>query len=269
VGKRAYLLLLLLPISLLLAKPRTKGFSLDKITGSHRYDSRYDHPPHCDLTPILSQNYHYLGSGKECYAFSSEDEKYVIKFFKQKHISLKPWQKALPFLFKEKVRRRLALRESTFQSYLIAFEIIPHLTHVIYLHLNQTDHLNPKLTLTDQNNTPFTLNLNEMEFLIQRRAQPLLMALKDRPERSYIDSIVELIRQRRALNIIDDDLNCERNLGILNGKAMSIDIGEFRMGIPPLTLKEEVQAATIDLKSYLSEHNSEQNQSLISLIDSL
>src|ERR1700722_2869530 len=38
------------------------------------------------IDKILSQNFTYLGKGAQSYAFESQDQKFVLKFFKFKHI---------------------------------------------------------------------------------------------------------------------------------------------------------------------------------------
>ena len=68
---------------------RTKGFCLKKIVSYHEYHPKWDIGPLTSeqeslLNEISSQTFRYLGSGKECYAFESEDGKLVLKFFKQK-----------------------------------------------------------------------------------------------------------------------------------------------------------------------------------------
>src|SRR5205085_10468413 len=39
-----------------------------------------------NLEKILSQTFSYIGKGAQCYAFKSEDGKFVLKFFKFKHL---------------------------------------------------------------------------------------------------------------------------------------------------------------------------------------
>src|SRR5688572_10653905 len=38
------------------------------------------------ISQILNQEYTYIGKGAQCYAFGSQDGKYVLKFFKFKHL---------------------------------------------------------------------------------------------------------------------------------------------------------------------------------------
>lgn len=255
---------------------RTQGFSEKKIRAHHPYDARFECRFTVDVNPLFDQEYHYLGSGKECYAFESADGAYVIKFFKQKHMSLKPWQKALPFFFREKIERRNNLREKCFTSYMLALQDLAEETGTLYLHLNKTNHLNKKLKLYDNKKRAFTLNLDEVDFLVQKKATPILKAIEEymskkdiKKAKESIKSIVSLIQSRRGKEILDLDLNCERNLGLLNGKAISIDIGEFRKGRSKRSLKSEVTEATQDLKAWLESHYPELKEYLDKTIDDL
>lgn len=64
------------------------GFSVRKISSKEEGKGAWEPLP-CsqemldDLChQVFSQRYRYLGSGHQCYAFESEDEQFVIKFFK-------------------------------------------------------------------------------------------------------------------------------------------------------------------------------------------
>jgi len=41
---------------------------------------------HQELAQILNQKFSYIGKGAQCYAFVSDDQLYVLKFFKFKHL---------------------------------------------------------------------------------------------------------------------------------------------------------------------------------------
>src|ERR1700722_15254629 len=44
-----------------------------------------------ELNTILSQDYYYLGKGCQSYVFSSQDDQYVIKFFKYQRFRPQAW----------------------------------------------------------------------------------------------------------------------------------------------------------------------------------
>ncbi|MDX8430582.1 MAG: hypothetical protein SNF33_02080 [Candidatus Algichlamydia australiensis] len=221
-----------------------KGFTVHKIESHHPYQEEWDVAtdlPADKLNQILSQSYHYLASGKECYVFSSDDEQYVIKFFKQKHMDttgLRP------------KKRRDELRKKTFSSYKIAYERLREETQLLYLHLTKSQHLKRKLHLTDNFHRPFTLDLDQAEFLIQRQGTPLLAYLEDKPEEVRQKMLAKLkifIQNRIDKGIHDADNNCERNLGVIEGEIFEIDIGEFSLTNEEFDVEKEIYEATKDL----------------------
>ena len=67
-----------------LAINRTDGFKSNLITRLDKVDDTYkiDVEKNLEETKeILSQNFHYLTRGRECFIFESQDKKYVLKFF--------------------------------------------------------------------------------------------------------------------------------------------------------------------------------------------
>lgn len=256
---------------------RTKGFSLKKITSYHTYNPKWEIGPLNEeqealLDRIASQPFFHLGSGKECYAFVSEDSELVIKFFKQKHMhthsiltmwpfSLSPYLKTL---HEVKFQRRSHLRNQTFMSYWIGYNYFADRTGLLYLHLNQTKNLNRQIEITSLNGRKFLLDLDKMEFLIQKRADSVfdyLKALKSenktKEAKQAIGSILDLVITRSNQGIFDSDNNCERNIGFMDGRASLIDVGEFRLSPSRYPLPEEFYSATEDLHQWLSENDPE------------
>lgn len=256
---------------------RTKGFCLKKIVSFHTYNPKWDIGPFTEqqealLDQIGSQPFHYLGSGKECYAFVSDDQELVIKFFKQKHMRTQSLLSLWPFslspylktLYQSKVQRRSHLRDKTFGSYFIAYNHFPDRTGILYLHLNQTDTIKRKITLLPPKRGQLTLNLDSMEFLVQKRADrvftyldALLKENKIKEVKQAIGSILDLLITRSKSGISDFDNNCQRNIGFMEGRASLIDVGEFRLMPPSYPTEEDFHAATDDLKKWLETRNSE------------
>jgi hypothetical protein len=251
---------------------RTKGFSVKKILSEHSYSPRWDFGSPSDeqcalLDALASEPFTLIGSGKECYAFVNTSGTYVIKFFKQKHMRTQsaldylPLAKHLKMLYQETVNRRQNHRNRLFTSYQIAYERLPFQTGVLYLHLNKTHHLKKTLHLLEPSGKKHTLDLDNMEFLVQKRAYSILETLsalmEDHQEeraRACIHSILDLITERRALGIGDDDLNCTHNLGLIEEKAVQIDVGEFYLTLPTVPTRDDFTAATDDLRRYLELH---------------
>ncbi len=254
---------------------RTQGFCIEKIKSNHSYDPRWETgeltPSQKELVEKLSaQTFSYLASGKACYAFVSEDNEYVIKFFKQKHMYPNPLYDKIPLptkyrnLADQKKITRHMLREKTYKSYLIAYTVLNEETATELLHLNKKKVIHKKFHFVDQHGEKFSLRLDKMEFLIQKKASPIFDAIAQCMQENQIDQAKDLINnilshvsKRSLKGVSDSDLNCENNLGVCNGKIVEIDIGEFT--IDPSSqdqyiVLKEMKETTNDLKKWLTHH---------------
>ncbi len=260
-------LLLFIPVYFTTIK-RTKGFSYKKIHSRYAYDSRWDFGPPNEkqralLEKVTKKPFTLLGSGKECYAFVSADGETVIKFFKQKHMKTHyllnyfPLSREIKMVRNEMLNRHKALRNKLYQSYQIAYQKLSEETSVLYLHLTKTKHLKLPIHLEYGGGKRLTLKLDDMEFLIQKRATPILDYLRAHPDKGKetIDAILTLLRTRRGKGVGDSDIDCRKNLGFLNGRAIQIDIGEFFPALPTLPDRQELELATLDLRAFLEENH--------------
>lgn len=249
---------------------RTKGFCYTKIHSRYGYDHRWDFgtpskKQEALLDRITKQPFTLLGSGKECYAFVSSDGNIVVKFFKQKHMRTQyvlnylPLSTRMQSVQNEMLNKHKAKRNALYQSYQIAYERLPEETGVLYLHLTKTKYLKRAILLKISDKKSLKLKLDDMEFLVQRRAYSIFDELKAHPEngKEIISSIVELIENRNKKGIGDNDINCERNLGIIGKKAVQIDVGEFYPSVPKVEIQDELKQATIDLHTFLEQNHPE------------
>lgn len=259
------LALFLCTLTYLTCIKRTKGFCYTKIHSRYAYDHRWDFGPPSKnqealLDRIAEQHFTLLGSGKDCYAFVSSDGKIVVKFFKQKHMRT---QYVLNYLLlsmrTEALNKHKAKRNALYQSYQIAYERLPEETAVLYLHLTKTKYLKRTIVLKISDRKTLRLKLDDMEFLVQKRASSIFDELKAHPEKGkeIISSVVELITNRNKKGIGDNDINCERNLGIVEGKAVQIDVGEFYPSVTKIGIQKELKQATIDLYTFLQQNQPE------------
>lgn len=250
------ILLLFLVVSLFAGCSRSKGFTLRKITSSYGADPRWevesDLSPK-DLAALLQGPYTYLGSGNHTYAFVSADEKTVIKFFKQKHMRVQA-----PFLSSETKLRRAKERYESFSSYLLAYEKLRPETGLLYLHFNPTRYLHQTVTLIDQHGKKHRINLDDMEFLVQKKATLSFDHLSQLfSEGAYdkaissICSLLHLVAKRNQMGIYDKDLQFYKNFGFIDNQAVEIDIGEFRVGQEVRPTREELQALSFQLKEFI------------------
>ena len=235
---------------------RAKGFALKKILSHHASDPRWNTINLSSdqknlLDQILSYPFTYLESGNHCYAFVSEDGRFVLKFFKQKHMSSQSLVDYLPmpakslFYPSKKMKRRQKEREKSFSSYKIAYEHLKKETGLFYLHLNKTNHLKKTVILLDPHGNQIPVDIDNMEFLIQRKVEVgythLSNLLKEGKKDDAMESIVSLlniITHRMEKGFFDKDLQFYKNFGFIDNQAIEIDIGEFQVANKELQPKE-------------------------------
>ncbi len=249
---------------------RPKGFTLKKITSHHASAPEWEVEntmSRMELASLMGSQCHYLGSGNHTYAFVSDDDEAVIKFFKQKHMRIKTGTDSLSIFVKKifhsvrKIDQRTKERQDSFSSYKLAFEKLPEETGMLCLHLNKTDTLNLSLTLIDQNGKTFEVSLDEMEFLIQKKATLVFHHLKalykkgqsKEAERAIL-SLFEVVAKRSQKGIYDKDLQFFKNFGFVNNRAIEIDIGEFRTNQAPRPTYEELKTLSYQIHDFLKMH---------------
>ncbi len=179
-----------------------------------------------EATQALSQPYHYLGKGKQAFAFESKDGKWVVKFFNHKYFKLPFWAVLLP---EEKIKREKR-RQFYELSYGIAAKSFHEETGIVYLHQGKSPSTLPQLLAADNLGRTHRIDLNNTPFVLQRKAYPFYPALKAMtPEEldARIDQFLFLIATRIDRKIGDIDHNVEDNFGVLDGKVVHFDPGRL------------------------------------------
>ena len=227
------------------AKNCTDCFTICGISSARSFNSDYEtrsltQEEQGELKEALSQSYHYFGCGGQAYAFFSNDGKYVIKFFKQR-LFKKNWflnHVPLPFfLHRYRSKRNFARSDKLrrdFFSYRVSFDNLQEMTAVIYCHLNQTESLNTKLEITDSLNIQHRLDLDQFDFIVQRRAEKVYDQIdkwiatgnKTSAEQG-IGAVLSLISERAKQGYRDRDPNIRTNCGFIGDQAVKIDVGRF------------------------------------------
>ncbi|MEX0962294.1 MAG: hypothetical protein WDZ28_05515 [Simkaniaceae bacterium] len=256
--KTGYFFLILPFLFFTACEKRTRGFSLKKITSYYRQASSTQPQPK-NLSTICNQPFTFLGSGNHTYAFVSEDNQYVIKFFKQKHMRTQEF-----FLPLKRKAQRKRLRNRTLLSYEIAFFELKEETGLIFLHLDKSPLFDIQLKIIDQNGTSYTLPANEYEFLIQKKAELAFRyiekLLKKNQSNEALDAMMALLKlnHRRMEKGIDDrDIQFFKNFGFAEGKAIEIDVGEFTYDEKQksaLHQKKELKRLSSQLLFYVDHH---------------
>jgi hypothetical protein len=126
----------------------TDGFRVSNMTYDMPHNPDWEVPPLSDqekkeVDSILNQPFNYVGKGAQSYVFASKDGKYVIKFFKFRHLRPSWIIDALPewdFLkdYREKNReRKNRLIMVVFSGYKLAYDELRNQSGIVYLHLNK------------------------------------------------------------------------------------------------------------------------------------
>ena len=230
---------------------KTDRFTVQAIRSHRPYNPKWDGRPLTsdedkEMREALDFKYTYYGRGGQSFIFFSEGEKYVLKFFKQKVFKTPFYLDYLPPLFsryKEKKRwKKTDKLERDFTSYKYAFNDLQDLTGVLYIHLNPTDHLKKSVVLIDKLGIEHSINLDEYNFVLQRKAffvydrinESMAQNRQDLAE-SAIAQIMQLIVARAERGFHDRDPNVRTNCGFIGEKAIKIDVGRL---VPSESMKK-------------------------------
>lgn len=222
----------------------TDGFSYPNITSVLPYDPKWDitFAPEdlSELKAALDQPFSYLESGSQSYVFVSEDNNYVLKFFKHKKWRMNPLYEKLPLpktLAEKRDRWKRKKKEtvaSTFESCKIAYTIFKNETGVVFVHLNKKHPFNHIIILKDQIGLKHHIQLGDVEFVVQKKAIPtgkhLLSLKKEGKTQEAKEALRELLaftEMRAKKGFSDKDPHLIRNFGFINGQAIELDIGGF------------------------------------------
>lgn len=249
-------------------RSQTDGFALHKICSELSFHPEWEveNDPE-SLGTILDQPYTYLAKGAQSYVFASEDGQYVIKFFRIYHMTPPRflthcyWPMCVQGYRLSKMIQKQEELDRDFTSYKIAYDHLKEETGLVFLHLNKTNNLKKTLTLIDKLGISYPIDLDQMEFLVQKRATIAYPALAQITEEKGIDAgksaltqLVSLLALRIDKNIKDKDPDLNTNFGFIDIRPVQIDVGRFRINPSPLSAEEkrdEVIRITDNLDQWL------------------
>lgn len=253
----------------------TGGFRYGNISSDFTFQPQWEVRPllaseHAQWMHAIDQPYTYLGKGCQSYVFASQDGRYVIKFFKYQRYRLSTWLTyfpPLPALVKyrqEKLEKKWKKLDGFVQSWKVAFENLKEETGLLFVHLNKTNDLKQQLVIYDKLGQKHTVELDKMEFCVQRRAQLLCETLLDHKDKGDLVSAQKLIH--RLMNVIlseysrglaDNDHALMQNTGVVEGEPVHIDVGQFVFNEAvkqPAVFHQELFTKTYKFKLWLREH---------------
>lgn len=224
---------------------KTDGFRLSHITSTLDPDPRWEIrdltvQEQVELESALSQSYRYLDKGCQSYVFESEDGKYILKFLKYQRFRPQFYFYWFTFLpeFKKYLDLKVAVKEQKlerlFNSFVIAFDHLPEETGLIYVHLNKTDHLNRSITIKDYAGHEHLLDMDKMEFLIQKKGEMLSSTIdrmmaegKMEEVKEILSGLFQMIVSEYHRGISDNDPALMQNTGVIEGRPFQLDVGRF------------------------------------------
>lgn len=219
------------------------GFSINRISCVLFSEA----PPALQQAPVdeLKGPFRYLGRGRQCYAFESFDERFVLKIPRFDRYDL-PFRWKMPFSWLDSGRAEIWKDRQnrlvfTIESFRIAERELKEDTALIYLHIHETKDLPSRVVLFDRMGRSFPIDLNRITFVLQEK-KPLMIpqllgfiAKNDRvAAEKIIDSFLSLVKRRAKLAIFNKDPSFMKNFAWENQTAVQIDIGSFfRKENPP------------------------------------
>lgn len=192
------------------------------------------------LDDILAQKFSYLGKGAQSYAFESADGKYVLKFFKFKHLKPSWFVNLLPdiYPFKEYRERSTARKQrkfyGIFNSYRLAYEQDRDEAGLIFIQLNPLNHPKKEVTLIDKLGLERTVDLGSVVYVVQKKGKTLRTLFSELLDQGQIELVKKRIGQifdlylgeyKKGLN--DHDHGVMQNSGFIDDKPIHLDVGKL------------------------------------------
>lgn len=200
-----------------------------------------------ELAEVLNAPFSYLGKGTQSYVFLSQDGEYVLKLFRFDGCKMQlghRWMTALKGCFgiedKDPIVSIDRKIEKNFSSCKLAYSLAKEQTGLVYVHLNPKNSKLPPLKLKDKLGIPHTIDPSKYRFVLQRRAEKFFAKMLKEPEKreELIRSYLTLLDEIAALGLVNLDPTVARNFGVLDGKVVLIDVGNF-IYWPELAEKEK------------------------------
>jgi hypothetical protein len=177
-----------------------------------------------------------------------------------------PWlNHPLAYLFdarRIKIKKYNLARYAYFMNnYKTSFENLKEETGVLLVHINRTDNLKKTITLIDKTKNRYRVCLDQVTFILQRRADLIYPTLEQYVARQEIEKaqetishIMELIVHSCQKGYVNNDPVLKRNYGLLCSGAIYIDIGDLvhneEIEKPENTIAH-VRSITQDLRSWI------------------
>lgn len=223
----------------------TDDFRLGNITHEMPFRSEWEIPrteeQNVMLEKALNQKYSYIGKGAQSYAFVSDDGKYVLKFFKFKHLRPTLFVDSLGMLppfhsyYEKQAKRKNRILEGVFGGYRLAYEVHRQETGLHFIQLNvDSNSVNKVVTLRDKIGIERDVDLSKVVFILQEKvvtSRNVIMGLlgegKTGDAIEKVNALFDLYMTEYAKGIVDHDHGVLHNTGFLGKKPVHLDVGKL------------------------------------------
>ena len=217
------------------------------------------------------QRYRFLGEGAHCFAFESEDGRYVLKLFRAGHKKpQKKWLREGPlfnFLIPtEKKERSKTKWETKFQECLVryatAFDQMREETGLLFLHLDNDTKLQTQVELESASGKISRIALDKVPFIIQAKGELVPQRLASLLKRGELQdakqallTLQEMLETRTRKGITDTRQCFGINFAFSGERAIQIDVGKIAYD-PALTdaPEAEIQRVRTNLQNWTQKH---------------
>ncbi len=249
---------------------RSDGFSPSHLVQIPQCSSySYDSTSNPTIEKILQQKFRYLASGRQSFAFESEDGKWVLKIINQSRFYLSPIFLQFPLPSKihrwleEKSQRREERVSAFFRSFLLAYTKLQKETALQYIHFSNEEA--PLVSVTSPTKVPTKVDLSHCWFVLQRKGESFserLQTTVSSPVKwsETLSSFFHLVMKRSKKGILDDDLNVMGNVAFLNDRAFLIDPGRIYESSKKMDRREvqnELRKSSKQLKQWIYKNQPE------------
>lgn len=266
----------------------TDDFRLANITYDIPFHAEWEIPQispedEQQLDTILNQKFYYIGKGAQSYAFGSADQKYVLKFFKFKHLKPSLFLQILPAFppfnhySSKQIKRKEKKLAAVFNGYRLAYGKDKEESGLIYIHLNPSTTLHKKAVVVDKIGIERTIDLDPIVFIIQRKGVTTRAVLTEALNKGDLALAQKRIRQIFDLylseyqkGLYDHDHGVTHNTGFIGDKPIHLDVGKLNYDerIKQLEYyKEDLLLVTERLKHWLKSNYPKEYPSLAQNIE--
>lgn len=230
------------------------------------------------IDAILNQKFHYIGKGAQSYAFVSDDGKYVLKFFKFKHLRPNWFVDSFPnippfssYRDSQTIRKHRKLN-GVFEGYHLGYSEDQLESGLLYIHLNTGNELRHTVTVYDKIGWERTIDLDKVPFILQEKAIPLSQMLDTLLSKNDISTAKLRIRQIFDLylreykkGLVDTDPGIMNNSGFVNDKPIHLDVGKMikkESVKKPSKYEPDLEYLAWEVKQWLHKHHPDNENEL-------